>query len=208
MQVCRAQARLVDLRLWWSVASLLVCTTGFLALALRATPGFAHTAGGLLALAIVLCAAGSVALLADPQTEAAHEVVLTTQTPQGVLLLSRAALMVIYVATLGTVGSLVIALASGLPMTLLLQLWAPPLLAVVALALALAALMGSAGAFLGTALTLVVQTCGIHLAHGLAVTFDMHLWGFSPGLLLVSLALVLFTGWYASRHPRVGLSQT
>lgn len=201
--VCRAQARLVHPAVWWGVTAVLACTTGFLAVALRATPGFAQAAGGLLALAIVVCAAGSVALEADSHRDAARELALATPTPPALLLLARAALVVGYAVALGAVGSVVLALVSRLSLTMLLQLWAPPLLAVVALALALAAFLGSMSALIGTGLSLVAQTCRVRLTAGLAITFDTHLWTLSPQLALLSLALLVFAAWYASRHPRL-----
>ncbi len=198
-----AQARIIHPGIWWVLAGIMTATTCFLSFSALRTPGFIPAAGMILAIVTLLCAGSCVAFLADARHDSSLEVVLATRTPAGAILLSRGAIVVGYLVVLACGASGVTALASGASAAALIQLWAPPLLALAAMTLALAAFAGSSLALVGALIGVALQACQIRLTHGVAIVFGARFWQFSPLMLVLSVSLLVFAAWYASRHPRL-----
>ncbi|MGO8946771.1 MAG: HEAT repeat domain-containing protein [Ktedonobacterales bacterium] len=201
--VLLAQLKLIHPGVWWVPGGIMAVTAGFAAFAAAHTPGFAHSAGLLVALVTLLCATVSIAFLADARHDPAQEILLACRTSRGAVVVCRGVLATGYVALLGIGCSTVVALAGGGAPGMLISLWAQPLLALVVASLALAVMAGSAVALVGSLLLIGAQTCRVSLAHGVSIALSAHFWQFSPLSIAVSMFLLAFAIVYASRDSRL-----
>jgi hypothetical protein len=201
--VLLAQLKLIHSGVWWVPGGIMAATAGFAAFAAAHTPGFVHSAGVLVALVTLLCATVSIAFLADSRHDPAQEILLACRTSPGTVVVCRGVLATGYVALLGIGCSTFVALTGGGEPSMLISLWAQPLLALVVASLALALMAGSAVALVGSLLLIGAQTCRVSLAHGVSIALSAHFWQFSPLSISLSVVLLAFAIVYTSRHVRL-----
>jgi hypothetical protein len=195
--VARAQAGVLRRAIW--LASALAIALAILYAALL--PGIAGELD-VLTFALPLIAGVGTAFLYGPETDAGLELALAAPTSPRIVLLSRFLLLFSYDAGLALAGTLLLAALRGQGLWVLAVAWIGPMALLATVSLAVSVLLGPVVAMGATGVL-----WGSRIVHlGAGVSLQMTPGAFlptSPGMLGVSLALLLLAAFFVSRRERL-----